>query len=245
MVDKNIDTCRDRVCELKLIGVKKSFKMGELIVPVLHGIDVEIHKGEVTVILGASGSGKSTLLNLIGGIDRPTEGTILFRDENIVKYDDKMLTEYRRKNIGFVFQFYNLVPTLNSRENVQVVTEIADNPMIADDALNLVGLEDRLDHFPSQMSGGQQQRVAIARALAKNPAMMLCDEPTGALDAETGVMILKTLMQLNEKLGTTILIITHASGIAQIAHQVIHITSGKVSKVERNDKRLNPGEISW
>lgn len=233
------------ICDLKLTGVKKSFKMGEVTVPVLHGIDVEIYKGEITVILGASGSGKSTLLNLIGGIDRPTEGSILFQNQNIVNYDDKMLTEYRRKNIGFVFQFYNLVPTLNSRENVQVVTEIADHPMTADDALKMVGLENRLEHFPSQMSGGQQQRVAIARALAKNPALMLCDEPTGALDSETGVMILKTLTQLNEQLGTTILIITHASGIAQLAHQIIHIHSGVVSKVERNEKRMKVEEISW
>lgn len=234
-----------KACELSLSGVKKTFRMGELTIPVLQGIDMKIHKGELTVILGASGSGKSTLLNLIGGIDRPTSGTILFREKDIVAFNDQALTEYRRRHIGFVFQFYNLVPTLNSRENVQVVTEISENPMNADDVLRLVGLEDRLEHFPSQMSGGQQQRVAIARALAKNPALMLCDEPTGALDAETGVMILKTLTQLNEKLGTTIVIITHASGIAQLAHQVIHIHSGVVSKIERNEKRLKVEEISW
>ena len=240
------DKSRDPVTgELKLSAVKKTFKMGELTVPVLHGIDLEIRKGEITAILGASGSGKSTLLNLIGGIDRPDKGSIFFRNDDIAKYNDKKLTYYRRKHIGFVFQFYNLVPTLNARENVQVVTEISDNPMSPDEALNLVGLKQRTEHFPSQLSGGEQQRVAIARALAKRPALMLCDEPTGALDAETGVKILKTLAELNQKLNTTILIITHASGVAGLAHRVIHLHSGTVNRIELNKTPLKPEEIAW
>jgi putative ABC transport system ATP-binding protein len=219
--------------------------MGEVKVPVLHGIDLDIYRGELTVVLGASGSGKSTLLNMVGGIDRPTEGTIMFGGSDIALMKDRALTEYRRKSVGFVFQFYNLVPTLTAEENVQVSTEVADSPMDPKEALKLVELDDRADHFPSQLSGGQQQRVAIARALAKNPSLMLCDEPTGALDFKTGQLVLKTLAALNEKLGTTIVIITHCAPIAQLAHRVIRLGSGVIQSADYNDDRKKVEEVVW
>ncbi|MEW6356952.1 MAG: ABC transporter ATP-binding protein [Planctomycetota bacterium] len=231
--------------EIKLVGVHKIYRMGEVDVPVLRGIDAEIRKGELTVIVGASGSGKSTLLNLIGGIDRPSEGEIWFGDENISQLDDGALTEYRRRHIGFVFQFYNLVPTLTARENVQVSTEIADDAMDPDEALRLVDLGDRLGYFPAQLSGGQQQRVAIARALAKNPRLMLCDEPTGALDLKTGQMVLGLLAKLNSELKTTIVLITHAAPISQLAHRIIRLSSGQIAETHLNEKRLTAEEISW
>ncbi len=234
-----------RKCAIKLEGVTRTFVSGQVETKVLHGIDLEIYEGELTVILGASGSGKSTLLNMIGGIDRPTSGRIVFNGSDLATLDDAGLTEYRRKSVGFVFQFYNLVPTLTARENVEVSTEISDDPMDPAKALELVGLGDRINHFPSQMSGGQQQRVAIARALAKRPSIMLCDEPTGALDAKTGQMILGTLVDLNERLGTTIIIITHAAPISLLAHRIVHIGSGVVTKAEYVGKRLKVGEISW
>ncbi len=235
----------DKKCAIRLAGVKKTYHMGEVDVPVLHGIDLDLYEGEMTVILGASGSGKSTLLNMIGGIDRPSAGDIFFDDINVAKMTDRQLTEYRRKSVGFVFQFYNLVPTLTSKENVQVSTEVADEPMDPVEALKLVELEKQIDFFPAQMSGGQQQRVAIARALAKNPTLMLCDEPTGALDSNTGQIVLETLMNLNEKLGTTIIIITHASPIAELAHRVVHLGNGLIDKAEYNKKRKQVKEISW
>jgi putative ABC transport system ATP-binding protein len=219
--------------------------MGEVDVPVLCGIDLEIRKGELTVVCGASGSGKSTLLNMIGGIDRPTRGEIWFDDKDLAQLTDKALTEYRRKSVGFVFQFYNLVPTLTAKENVQVSTEIADDAMDPADALKLVDLEDRMDHFPAQLSGGQQQRVAIARALAKNPRLMLCDEPTGALDFKTGQLVLSTLTRLNDELGTTIVLITHAVPISQLAHRVVRLGSGEIVKLRVNEKRLKAEEIVW
>jgi putative ABC transport system ATP-binding protein len=235
----------EKKCAIKLEGIKRTFVSGQVETHVLRGIDLEIYDGELTVILGASGSGKSTLLNLIGGIDKPNEGRIIFNGRDISAFDENELTEYRRRHVGFIFQFYNLVPTLNARENVEVSTEIADEFMDPVEALKLVGLEDRIEHFPAQMSGGQQQRVAIARALAKKPGIMLCDEPTGALDAKTGQMILSTLVDLNEKLGTTILIITHAATIAMLAHRIVHIGSGVITKVEEVKNRLKVGEISW
>ena len=177
-------------CEIRLKNIKKTYVMGEVKVPVLHGIDLEIYKGEITVILGASGSGKTTLMNIIGGIEPPTEGEIWFGEKNLAKLNDKQLTLYRRNNIGFVFQFYNLIPTLSSKENVEVSTQISSNPMDPMEALKLVDMNERADHFPSQMSGGQQQRVSIARALAKKPTFLLCDEPTGALDFKTGQLVL-------------------------------------------------------
>ncbi|MDP8217706.1 MAG: ABC transporter ATP-binding protein [Candidatus Theseobacter exili] len=231
--------------EIKLVDLTKTYQMGEVKVQVLRDIDLEIYKGELSVILGPSGSGKSTLLNMIGGIDRPTSGKVLFDENDIATYSDSKLTEYRRSNVGFVFQFYNLVPTLTARENVQVSTEICDNPMDPDEALQHVGLGDRMDHFPAQMSGGQQQRVAIARALAKNPRLMLCDEPTGALDTETSVIVLNLLTKLNKELNTTLVLITHAPPIARMAHRIISIDSGKVETTQINKKRIKAEEIVW
>ncbi len=231
--------------EVRLEEIHKTYIMGEVDVPVLRGISLDIHSGELTVILGASGSGKSTLLNIIGGIDRPTSGRILFEGREISAATDQQLTEYRRQSVGFVFQFYNLVPSLTARENVEVSTEIADQPMDPVAALQEVGLGDRVDHFPAQMSGGQQQRVAIARALAKNPRLMLCDEPTGALDHETSVKVLQLLQDLNARLGTTIVMITHAPPIAAMARQVIRIGSGRVQEIKINPNPKRADQLEW
>ncbi len=230
---------------LKLAGVRKIFRMGEVEVPVLRGLDLEIRRGELTVILGASGSGKSTLLNLIGGLDRPTEGQVLFGAEDLARFDDQQLTRYRREQVGFVFQFYNLVASLTARENVEVATEVASDPIDPAEILGKVGLGDRLDHFPAQMSGGQQQRVAIARAVAKRPTLLLCDEPTGALDHETGVQVLELLGVLNRDLGTTIVMVTHAPPIAAMAHRVIRIESGRIKAVEVNPQPRAARELAW
>jgi len=231
--------------EIKLEDVSKTYVMGEVKVPVLKGLNLEIYKGQLTAILGDSGAGKSTLLNMIGGIDRPTSGRILFGDKDIAQLSDRALTIYRRKNVGFVFQFYNLVATLTALENVEVSTEIADDPMDPSHALDLVQLKDLVSHFPAQMSGGQQQRVAIARALAKQPSLMLCDEPTGALDQQTSVTVLNLLSDLNEKLNTTIVIITHNPNIAKMAHRVVRIGDGKIEKAYVNDHPLKAEEIPW
>jgi putative ABC transport system ATP-binding protein len=232
-------------CEIRLKNIKKTYVMGEVKVPVLHGLDLEIYKGEITVILGASGSGKSTLLNIIGGIDKPTEGEVWFENSDIAKLNDRKLTDYRRNNIGFVFQFYNLVPTLTAKENLEVSTEIAKDFIAPAEALKLVDMEEQAEHFPSQMSGGQQQRISIARALAKKPALMLCDEPTGALDFKTGQLVLKTLIDLNKKLNTTIVIITHCAPLAGLAHRVVNLGSGIIDKSTYNEKQLNVEEIVW
>lgn len=230
--------------EIQCRELRKTYVMGEVKVPVLRGVDVDIHRGELTVVLGASGAGKTTLLNIIGGIDRPTSGTVLFSGRDISRMSDRELTEHRRKNVGFVFQFYNLVPTLTALENVLVSTEVADDPMDPEKALELVDLADRKDHFPAQLSGGQQQRVSIARALAKNPRVMFCDEPTGALDANTGRMVLKLLTDLNERLGATIVIITHAAPIADMAQRVVHLTmEGATSHL--NEHRVRAEDITW
>ncbi|WP_051347191.1 ABC transporter ATP-binding protein [Thiomicrorhabdus chilensis] len=226
-------------------GVTKTYQMGEVQVKALRGIDLDLYRGELTVLLGASGSGKSTLLNILGGLDTPTDGHVIYADQDLTHASESELTEYRRYHVGFVFQFYNLIPSLTARENVAVVTEIAKNPMTPEEALSLVGLGERLDHFPAQLSGGEQQRVAIARAIAKNPDVLLCDEPTGALDSKTGIMVLEALQQVNQKLGTTTAIITHNAGIAQMANRVIHITDGKISEITTNDTRLSPHELSW
>ena len=222
----------------------RTYQMGEVAVKVLRGIDLDIRRGELTVIVGASGAGKSTLLNIIGGIDRPTSGEVWVDGENLTVMNDRQLTEYRRRKIGFVFQFYNLVPTLTAVENVQVSTQIASQPMDPAEALKLVDLGEQMHHFPAQLSGGQQQRVSIARALAKQPAIMLCDEPTGALDAHTGQRVLGLLSQLNEEVGATIVIITHAAPMAAMAHRVLHLTMEGITSRE-NKARKRAEEITW
>ena len=229
--------------EVTLKNIQKIYHMGEVEVPVLTGINLEIVSGKLTVLLGASGSGKSTLLNLIGGIDTPTAGEVWHGEHNIASFSDRQLTEFRRKRIGFVFQFYNLVATLTAKENVEICTDIADNPMKPEDALAQVGLGDRINHFPAELSGGQQQRVAIARALSKNPLLMLCDEPTGALDHNTSVVVLNLLQKLNHDLGTTIVMITHAPPIADMADHVIRIGSGVVQETYENKQPKTAEEI--
>ena len=226
-------------------GLTKTYTMGEVQVHALQGVDLDLFEGEFVVILGPSGSGKSTLLNILGGLDAPTSGVVSFRDHNLVAADDRALTRYRREHVGFVFQFYNLIPSLTARENVALVTEIAEHPMKPDEALKLVGLGDRLDHFPAQLSGGEQQRVAIARAVAKRPDVLLCDEPTGALDAETGRLVLKTLADVNREVGTATAIITHNAVIAGIADRVLHMTSGKIAEERRNVRRVSIEELTW
>jgi putative ABC transport system ATP-binding protein len=219
--------------------------MGEVQVHALQGVDLDLYEGEFVVILGPSGSGKSTLLNILGGLDAPTGGEVHFRDHDLVAANDRALTRYRREHVGFVFQFYNLIPSLTARENVELVTEISANPMQAGDALRLVGLGDRLDHFPAQLSGGEQQRVAIARAIAKRPDVLLCDEPTGALDAETGRLVLRTLVDVNQQVGTATAIITHNAVIAGIADRVLRMTSGRISEVRQNHRRSSVDELEW
>jgi len=226
-------------------GVTKIYQMGEVQVHALRGVDLDLYQGEFTVLLGASGSGKSTLLNILGGLDTPTEGHVFYGDRDLTRADDGELTEYRRYHVGFVFQFYNLIPSLTARENVAVVTEIASAPMQPEDALQMVGLGDRLDHFPAQLSGGEQQRVAIARAIAKQPDVLLCDEPTGALDSQTGIVVLEALLRVNQEMGTSTAVITHNAGIAQMAHRVIHLADGLISKVDINATQLPPRELSW
>jgi len=226
-------------------GVTKIYQMGEVQVPALQGIDLDLYKSEFTVLLGASGSGKSTLLNILGGLDTPTEGHVMYANHDMTSANDDELTLYRRNHVGFVFQFYNLIPSLTAKENVEVVTEIAPNPMTAEEALRLVGLGERLSHFPAQLSGGEQQRVAIARAIAKRPDVLLCDEPTGALDSKTGIVVLEALQRVNEQLGTTTAVITHNASIANMADRVIRLTDGRISDVQVNDSKLAPGELSW
>ena len=226
-------------------GLTKTYLMGEVQVHALQGVDLDLYEGEFVVILGPSGSGKSTLLNILGGLDAPTGGDVSFRDHDLVAADDRALTRYRREHVGFVFQFYNLIPSLTARENVALVTDIAEHPMQPADALRLVGLGDRLDHFPAQLSGGEQQRVAIARAIAKRPDVLLCDEPTGALDAETGRLVLKTLVDVNREVGTATAIITHNAVIAGIADRVLRMTSGRITNVQRNERRVSVDELEW
>lgn len=226
-------------------GLTKVYGEGRSAVHALRGVNLEIPKGEMVVLLGPSGSGKSTLLNIIGGLDRSTDGTAHFQDQNLSEMNDAQLTRYRRDHVGFVFQFYNLMPSLTAYENVELVTEIAKNPMDPADALALVGLRDRADHFPAQLSGGEQQRVAIARAVAKQPNVLFCDEPTGALDSETGRTVLHVLKDINEKLGATVLIITHAAATAGMADRVIRFADGNIVEVVENQNKLSPDEIAW
>jgi putative ABC transport system ATP-binding protein len=219
--------------------------MGEVDVHALRGVDLELYSGEFVVLLGPSGSGKSTLLNILGGLDVPTSGTVYYRGEQLTEFDDAALTRYRREHVGFVFQFYNLIPSLTARENVALVTDISSRPMNPVDALTLVNLVERKDHFPAQLSGGEQQRVAIARAVAKNPAVLLCDEPTGALDVHTGILVLEAISRINRELGTTTAVITHNAVIADMADRVISISDGKIVQVRRNEHKKVASELSW
>jgi putative ABC transport system ATP-binding protein len=233
------------VAVLEARGITRLYRMGEVEVHALRGVDLEVIEHEFMVILGPSGSGKSTLLHVLGGLDTATSGSFRYRDHDLTCADDGLLTHYRREHVGFVFQFYNLIPSLTARENVQLVTDIAPSPMRVEDALGLVGLSDRGDHFPSQMSGGQQQRVAIARAIAKSPDMLLCDEPTGALDVTTGKLVLESLARINRELGTTVAVITHNAAIAAMADRVVTIADGRVARTQRNPTRAAVEELVW
>jgi len=226
-------------------SLTKIYRMGEIEVHALRGVDLEIYQGEFVVLLGPSGSGKSTLLNILGGLDTPTSGKAMWRDHDLTVADESALTRYRREHVGFVFQFYNLIPSLTARENVALVTEMAENPMPPEEALERVGLGDRINHFPSQLSGGEQQRVAIARAVAKRPDVLLCDEPTGALDYPTGKLVLDVIARINRELGTTAVVITHNAPIAKIADRVMHLADGRIASVQSNAVKLTPEEISW
>jgi putative ABC transport system ATP-binding protein len=223
----------------------KVYTSGEVEVHALRGVGLEISAGEVVVLLGPSGSGKSTLLNIMGGLDHATSGRLFFKDVELTQLEDRALTAYRRRYVGFVFQFYNLVPSLTAYENVALVTEIADDPMQPDEALALVGLEARMDHFPAQLSGGEQQRVAIARAIAKRPEVLLCDEPTGALDSKTGIRVIEALLSANSQLGTTTLIITHNASIQDVAHRVLSFADGHISRIHTNEVRHAAAKLTW
>ncbi|MHB1206966.1 MAG: ABC transporter ATP-binding protein [Rhodospirillaceae bacterium] len=226
-------------------GLTKIYISGETRVQALRGVSLEIQPGEVVVLLGPSGSGKSTLLNIMGGLDLPTAGSLFFKDEELTRSSEKALTAYRREHVGFVFQFYNLIPSLTAYENVALVTEISDHPMAPEEALAVVGLQDRAHHFPAQLSGGEQQRVAIARAIAKRPDVLLCDEPTGALDSKTGSLVIQALLDVNKQLGTTTLIITHNATIQSVADRVLFFADGQISKTQTNAVRRSAAELSW
>jgi putative ABC transport system ATP-binding protein len=226
-------------------GLSKRYRMGEVEVQALRGVDLDIFAGEFLVLLGHSGSGKSTLLNIVGGLDTPSEGTVRYRDHDLTAAADAELTAFRRDHVGFVFQFYNLIPSLTARENVELVTDIADHPMPATEALALVGLSERIDHFPAQLSGGEQQRVAIARAIAKRPEILLCDEPTGALDITTGTTVLKAIAQVNDTLQTTVVVITHNAAIARMADRVVTLFDGRIVSEDRHAAREPVEAIQW
>jgi len=226
-------------------GLTKVYHVGEIDVHALRGVDVDFYEGELVVLLGPSGSGKSTLLNILGGLDTATAGTASYRDHDLVHADEADLTRYRREHVGFVFQFYNLIPSLTARENVELVTDIAPDPMSAEEALAIVGLAHRLDHFPAQLSGGEQQRVAIARAIGKRPDILLCDEPTGALDFSTGVVVLEALERTNRELGTTTVIITHNAAIARMSDRVIRLSDGRIASIELSSVKAPPSELTW
>ncbi|MGD1856797.1 MAG: ABC transporter ATP-binding protein [Leptolyngbyaceae cyanobacterium] len=245
MVDRSAILASDTPAVFHVKQVSKVYVMGEMEVHALGSVNLDLYEGEFVVLLGPSGSGKSTLLNILGGLDVPSDGQVYFRDQAMNKADEQSLTRFRRQSVGFVFQFYNLIPSLTARENVALVTDIARHPMRPEDALDLVGLADRLDHFPAQLSGGEQQRVAIARAIAKRPEILLCDEPTGALDFETGKRVLETLEHVNQEFGTTTAVITHNAGIAAMADRVVHMRSGNIADIKRNDQKLSPAELEW
>ncbi|MET4686233.1 putative ABC transport system ATP-binding protein [Sinorhizobium fredii] len=223
----------------------KIYRMGTVEVHALRGVNVDLREGELVVLLGPSGSGKSTLLNILGGLDRPTSGSVMFRGHELTMDSERALNLYRRNHVGFVFQFYNLIPSLTARENVSLVTEIAKNPMPPTEALTMVGLGDRLDHFPAQISGGEQQRVAIARAIAKRPDLLLCDEPTGALDSTTGILVLDAILKINRELGTTTALITHNAVIAEIANRVLYFADGRIVETRANAVQRTPAELVW
>ncbi|MGB8221558.1 MAG: ABC transporter ATP-binding protein [Polyangiales bacterium] len=230
---------------LSASGLEKVYDMGEVQVHALRGVDLELHAGEFLVLLGMSGSGKSTLLNILGGLDTATAGSVIYRGQDLTRADDEELTQYRRAHVGFVFQFYNLIPSLTAEENVRLVADISEDPMDTADALDLVGLGSRKDHFPSQLSGGEQQRIAIARAVCKQPDVLLCDEPTGALDFRTGILVLETLARVNRELGTTTAVITHNATISQMANTVVELVDGKVSKLEHPKSRVAAKDLRW
>ncbi len=223
----------------------KIYRTGEVEVRALSSVSMTLYEGEMAVLLGPSGSGKSTLLNIIGGLDKASSGTVHFKELELTALSERQLTRYRRDHVGFVFQFYNLIPSLTARENVALVTEVAKSPMAPEEALAMVDLEDRMSHFPAQLSGGEQQRVAIARAIAKRPEVLLCDEPTGALDSKTGILVLEALARINEDLGTTTAIITHNAGIQKIAHRVISFRDGQIADTHTNEVRIKPAEVVW
>lgn len=229
----------------RVSDVTKTYEMGEVQVHALRGVSLELFQGEFVVLLGPSGSGKSTLLNIVGGLDTVSTGHVFYKDQELTSWSANRLTRYRRQHVGFVFQFYNLIPSLTARENVSLVTEISRNPLSPDEALQLVELDRRKDHFPAQMSGGEQQRVAIARAIAKRPEVLLCDEPTGALDLKTGVIVLNAIAKVNRELGTTTAVITHNEVIGKMADRVIRLSDGQIASVEVNAAPVAPGELSW
>jgi putative ABC transport system ATP-binding protein len=226
-------------------GLTKIYRMGEVEVPALRDVDLRFDEGDLVVLLGPSGSGKSTLLNILGGLDVPTSGRVRYKGQELTAADEAALTEYRRRHVGFVFQFYNLIPSLTARENVALVTEIVDQPMTPEAALALVDLEPRMDHFPAQLSGGEQQRVAIARAIAKRPSALLCDEPTGALDVQTGIVVLEAIQRVNSELGTTTVLITHNASIADMADTVVRLADGRIAAITHNTRKITPRELVW
>lgn len=230
---------------LEARDLTKIYRMGTVEVRALRGVDVELREGELVVLLGPSGSGKSTLLNILGGLDTPSSGAVIFRGRELALDSERALNLYRRNHVGFVFQFYNLIPSLTARENVSLVTEIARDPMPPPEALAMVGLAERMDHFPAQLSGGEQQRVAIARAIAKRPDLLLCDEPTGALDSKTGILVLDAILRINRELGTTTALITHNAVIAEIAHRVLYFADGRIVETRRNAVQRAPAELAW
>ena len=238
-------TTTSRTAVFKAAALTKVYQMGEVAIHALRGVDLELYEGELVVMLGASGSGKSTLLNIMGGLDVATDGQLRYRDQDLSASSEAALTRFRREHVGFVFQFYNLIPSLTARENVAIATDIATDPMRPEEALELVGLSERLDHFPSQLSGGEQQRVAIARAIAKRPMVLMCDEPTGALDSKTGIRVLEVIEHINRELNTTTAIITHNEVIGRMADRVIRLSDGKVSDIHVNDRRIPPAELAW
>ncbi len=239
MAHVNSDTCYE------VRGLAKSYASEAGPVHALRGVDLDVRRGEMLVLLGPSGSGKSTLLNILGGLDRASAGSVLFEGRDLATASDRELTLYRRRSVGFVFQFFNLTPSLTARENVALVTEIADDPLPVEQALGMVGLQHRMDHFPAQLSGGEQQRVAVARAIAKRPAVLFCDEPTGSLDSDTGVTVLEAILEVSRDVGATTLIVTHNAGIAAIADRVLRFSNGRIHAVEVNATRRAPRELSW